>query len=437
MPEISPFRGVRYDVARVGTLSDVVAPPYDVIDPALQDRLYDSSPYNIIRLELNRPEPEDHSADDRYGRASRLLRDWLRQHILREEDHPALYVYHQTYQVEGKTHLRRGFLARVRLEPFGQGKVYPHEQTLSGPKADRLALYKATGFNLSPIFGLYPDPDGAVQRAVEAGLRDRTPLVATDHLGVENRLWIVNDQITHTMIGGLMAARPIFIADGHHRYETGLKYRDELAALGQSSGHDDPSNFCLMMMVGMSDPGLLILPTHRLVSGFNGLTADEVADRLGQEFAIERTGEGEAGCRAAWDVIDAEGEQDVLGFGTVADGQWLLARLRSDATMDKLAPDHGPEWRSLGVSVLHVLVLDSLLAPLGKPLCRYVHLIDEVLESTNARGCDLACLVPPARMSHVEGIASNHETMPPKSTYFYPKLLTGMVLNPIRRLENF
>jgi uncharacterized protein (DUF1015 family) len=432
MPDILPFRGVRYDVARVGTLSDVVAPPYDVIDSALQDRLYRASEYNVIRLELNREEPGDTEAQGRYARASRFLRDWLRQGILREEDHAALYLYEQTFEVEGSTHTRRGFLGRVRLEPFGQGKIYPHEQTLSGPKADRLALYHATGFNLSPIFGLYPDGDGDVLRSVESGLRDRTPLVATDHLGVENRLWVVDDQKAHAAVRGMMAAKPVFIADGHHRYETGLKYRDERARAGELSGDDDPANFCMMMLVGMSDPGLLILPTHRLVSGFPGLTAETMADRLAPHFEVRITGEGEAGCRAAWQAIEQSGDQDVLGFGTVSDGRWLLARLRSDEAMDRLTPEHSPEWRNLGVSVLHVLVLESLLASLGKPSCRYVHLLGEVLDDVAARGCDLACLVPPARMEHVEAIASGLETMPPKSTYFYPKLLTGLVLNPLR-----
>jgi uncharacterized protein (DUF1015 family) len=435
MADVLAFRGVRYDVARVGTLSDVVAPPYDVIDPALQDRLYGASEYNVIRLEFNREEPGDTEARGRYARAAGFLRDWLRKGVLREEGHSALYVYQQTFEVEGQTHTRRGFLARVRLEPFGQGKIYPHEQTLSGPKADRLALYHATEFNLSPIFGLYPDPDGAVLREVEAGLRDRTPLVATDHLGVENRLWVVDDQKTHAAVRGLMGAKPVFIADGHHRYETGLKYRDERARAGELSGDDDPANFCLMMLVGMSDPGLLILPTHRLVSGFPGLTAVALAERLAPEFEVRMTGEGEAGCRATWEAIELGGDQDVLGFGTVADGRWLLARLRSDEAMDRLAPEHSPEWRSLGVSVLHVLVLDTLLKPLGTPSCRYFHLIREVLDDVATRGCDLACLVPPARMEHVEIIASGLETMPPKSTYFYPKLLTGMVLNPLRRID--
>ena len=435
MPDISPFRAVRYDVARVGTLSDVVAPPYDVVDSALQDQLYAASPYNVIRLELNRDEPGDNGVDARYKRAARFLKDWLREGILREEDHAALYVYHQTFEVDGKKHTRKGFLARVRLEPIGQGKIYPHEQTLAGPKADRLALYQATGFNLSPVFGLYPDLTEEVHRKLEAGLSDRTPLVATDHLGVENRLWIVTDQETHTAISGLMAAKPVFIADGHHRYETALKYRDQVAASGQSSGHDDASQFCLMMLVGMSDPGLLILPTHRLVSGYPGLTAPVLQAKLEREFEVQSAGAGEAGCRAAWNAIERNAEQDLLGFGTVADGEWLLARQRSDSAMDRLAPDQSPDWRSLGVSVLHVLVLKELLGDLGQATCRYVHSIHEVLTDVGTRGSDLACLVPPAQMAHVESIASNLETMPPKSTYFYPKLLTGLVLNPIRKLD--
>jgi uncharacterized protein (DUF1015 family) len=435
MPEIRPFRGVRYDVARIGTLSDVVAPPYDVIDPALQDRLYRASPYNIIRLELNRDEPTDTASEDRYARAARFLRDWLRQGILRQDDHPAFYIYHQILEVDGETHSRKGFLARVRLEPIGHGKIYPHEQTMAGPKADRLALYQATGFNLSPVFGLYPDPSEQVQRLIESAPHDHTPLVATDHLGVENRLWLITDQEAHTAISGLLAAKPIFIADGHHRYETALKYREEVAASGRSGGPDDPSQFCLMMLVGMSDAGLTILPTHRLVSGFAGLTSKQLAERLAPEFEVSSCVEGEAGCHTAWKAIEQAGDQDLLAFGTIADGQWLTGRLRSDATMDRLAREHSAEWRSLGVSILHVLVLDHLLSGLGRPSCRYVHSIREVTTDFAARGSDLACLVAPARMNHVESIASNLETMPPKSTYFYPKLLTGLVLNTLRRTE--
>jgi len=428
MPDVRPFRGIRYDMAQVGAMSDVVCPPYDVIDPGLQDQLHDVSPYNVVRLELTRPEPGDAPGNDRYTRAARTLKDWQRQGVLRADDHPALYVYHQTFDVDGQTFTRKGFMARVRLEAFGQGRIFPHEQTLSGPKADRLALFRATRFNLSPVFGLYPDPQAEVLAAAEAGLRDRTPIEATDHLGVCNRLWPVTDQLAHTAVQGLMASRSIFIADGHHRYETGLKLRDDLAAAGELSGPDDPANFTMMMLVGMSDPGLLILPTHRLVSGFAGLTHEALAERLSPEFEISPATSPEA----AWEAIETGGDQDLLGFGTVSDGRWLLARLRSDATMDRLVPEHSADWRALGVSILHELVLKHLLGPLGSASCRYVHRLDEVAADVSSGGCDLACLVPAAGMSDVESIASNLEKMPPKSTYFYPKLLSGLVLNPLR-----
>ena len=432
MPDIRPFRGVRYDMAHVGSLSDVVAPPYDVIDPALQDRLYEASPYNVIRLELNREEPGDSVGSGRYTRAAGFLKEWTRGGILREDPHPSYYVYHQTFEVEGETFTRKGFLARVRLEPFGQGKIFPHEQTLSGPKADRLALFNATRYNLSPIFGLYPDDDEAAIHAAEAGIRDRTPLEVTDHLGVINRLWEVQDPATQTTLQGLMAGRPVFIADGHHRYETGLKFREELEARGELTGPDDPANFCMMMLVGMSDPGLIIQPTHRLVRGYVGLTTEALAARLAPEFVITHEGEGETGCRSAWETIQIGGEQDTLGFGTTEDGRWFTARLRNTKRMDVLTPEHSPEWRSLGVSILHELVLKDLIGKIGAAACTYVHRLDEVMASVGREECDLACLVPPAGMEHVEMIASNLEKMPPKSTYFYPKLLSGLVLNPLR-----
>ena len=432
MPDIRPLRGIRYDMAQVGAMSDVVAPPYDVIDSSLQDKLYDASPYNIIRLELNREEAGDSPESNRYTRAARFLKEWLRGGVLREDPHPAYYLYSQAFEVEGRTYTRKGFLARVRLEPFGSGRIYPHEHTLSGPKADRLALFNATKYNLSPIFGLYPDDDGEVIKAAEAGILDKTPQEATDHLGVINRLWEIHDPATITALQGLMAPKPVFIADGHHRYETGLKFREELEAKGELSGPDDPANFCLMMLVGMSDPGLIIQPTHRLVRGFVGLTSEALASRLAPEFVITPTGEGEEGCRNAWEAIEIGGDQDTLGFGTSEDGRWFVAKLRNTKRMEQLVPDRSPEWRSLGVSILHELVLKDLLVKIGAASCSYVHQVAEVLDGVAKESCDLACLVPPAGMEHVEAIASNLEKMPPKSTYFYPKLLSGLVLNPIR-----
>ena len=434
MADIRAFRGFRYDLGRVGALSDVVAPPYDVVEPALQQKLYDQSPHNAIRLELTREEPGDDEATNRYTRAGNTLREWLADNVLRQDTARALYVYEQEYAVEGQTFVRRGFMARLRLEPFGEGKVFPHEQTMSGPKADRLKLFTATGFNLSPLFGLYPDAEGEVFSHIEPLIRTAPPIVAKDHLGVTNRLWVVTDSAVISKVVGAMGPKPVYIADGHHRYETGLKYLEERRAAGEVPDDEAAPNFCLMMLVGMSDPGLLILPTHRLVSGLAlEVTAKLLEDSLEEHFdVVERFG---ANSQAAWEFIQMDGSQSLLGFGTVADGQWLVARLKDPAVMAELAPDHSDEWRGLGVSILHKLVLERLLPHRigGTPVCKYVHLMDEVDDATAKKECQLACLVPPATMEHVEEIAGHGEKMPPKSTYFYPKLLTGLVFNSLKK----
>lgn len=434
MAEIRAFRAYRYDLGRVGALADVVAPPYDVIDPALQQRLYERSPYNVIRLILNREEPTDTETNNRYTRAARFLRDWQQDHILVQDSARGLYVYHQEFEVEGRRYTRRGFMARVRLEPFGSGRIYPHEETLAGPKADRLKLFRATAMNLSPVFGLYPDEEGAVQAALDRAVGRALPLEATDHLGVVSRLWPVTDQHTVSTVTGLMGPRPIFIADGHHRYETALRYLEERKAAGEVHDAEAAPNFVLMMLVSMSDSGLVILPTHRLVSGLPDLKADDLRRLLGEHFEFTPRGQGEAGARAAWQWLEQQASQDVLGFGTVADGTWQTARFRSPQLMTQLAADHSPAWRGLAVSVLHVCVLDHLLTPAlkAKPECRYVHLLQEVLDAVADRQCQLAALVPPATMRHVEQIAGNLEKMPPKSTYFYPKLLSGLLFNSLK-----
>jgi uncharacterized protein (DUF1015 family) len=428
MADIRAFRGFRYDLGKVGSLSDVVAPPYDVIDPALQRRLYDAGPYNAIRLELTKDEPGDTDAENKYTRAARTLKEWVAADVLKQDTARSLYVYEQEFTAEGRTYTRRGFLARVRLEPFGTGRIFPHEQTLSGPKADRLKLYQATGFNISPVFGLYPDDGNEVYAKLEPLLRRSPPLVATDHLGVTNRLWVVTDSAAISAVIGLMGPKPVFIADGHHRYETGLKYLSE-----QTVPDDEAApNFCLMMLVSMSDPGLIILPTHRLVSGLPAVTGPQLKAALAGHFDVVGEFPDAAAC---WEHVQLEDSQSVLGFGTVADGTWFAARLRDPAAMAGLAPDQTPDWRALAVSVLHKLVLEKLVPEKvgGAPACTYVHLLKEVTDAVAAKECQVACLVPPVGMAHVETIAGNREKMPPKSTYFYPKLLTGLVLNSLKK----
>lgn len=423
MADIRGFRGFRFDLGRVGALSDVVCPPYDVIDPPLQAALA-AKPYNAVRVELTPDVP----GEDKYAAASATLKDWLAADALRQDSARSLYVYEQEFTTEVGTFTRRGFMARVRLEPFGTGKVYPHEQTLSGPKADRLRLYQATGFNLSPVFGLYPDEAGEVFAKLEPLIRKQPPLTATDHLGVVNRLWVVTDTAAISQVIGLMGPRPVFIADGHHRYETGLKYKDEV----NPTDPEHPANFCLMMLVGMSDPGLVILPTHRLVSGLSAITRDQLEAALGPAFRVAGRFEDATAC---WEHVQLEDSQRVLGFGTVADGKWLAVQLVDESAMAAVASDKSSEWQGLAVSLLHRLVLEKLLpaAVGGAATCTYVHRLDEVTTAVEAKQCQLACLVPPVEMGHVTAVAGNRETMPPKSTYFYPKLLTGLVFHSLKR----
>jgi len=433
MADIRGFRGFRYNLGRVGSLSDVVAPPYDVVGPELQSRLYDQSAYNAIRLELTREEPGDNETENKYARAARTLKEWINENVLRQDTARSLYIYEQEFTVEGRTYFRRGFFARVRLEPFGKGKVFAHEQTMSGPKEDRLKLYRATGFNISPIFSFYPDPDGAVAQVLDPFTRKGPPLVAQDHLGVTNRLWVVTDTRAISTVIGLMGPKPVYIADGHHRYETGLKYLEERKAVGEVADDEAAANFTLMMLVGMSDPGLIILPTHRLIGGLAAITSQGLEQALGKQFDIvERSGTDP---KAAWDYLIMDGSQSALGFGTVADGRWFVARLRNPDAMKDLAPNQSAEWRGLGVSILHQLVIGKLLHTSANetPSCRYVHSLDEVTNALAAKECQIAALVPPVTMGHVERIAGHLETMPAKSTYFYPKLLTGMVFNSLKK----
>jgi uncharacterized protein (DUF1015 family) len=434
MVDVSPFRGWRYDVSQVGDLADVITPPYDVIDSKFQDELYRAHPCNFIRLELNRSEPTDADANARYARAAEFLKHWKLDGVLLEEPEDAIYVYSQEFRWEGKTFVRSGFLARVRLEEFGSGNVFPHEQTLSGPKLDRLMLIRATKANLSPIFGLYPDETASVQQALDDVCLQLTPSQATDHLGVIHRLWVVKD---HNVIGNVKAGlrdKPVFIADGHHRYETALNYRRELQAAGKLTDDLAAANFVLMHFVGMQDPGLQILPTPSRVSGLPAnLTSEQLRSALTSHCEIEVIGQGDKAAEETWGLMEADGGQNAFGFGTAADKTWLFVRVIDDSPMATLAADHSESWRSLGVSLLHKLLLDELIFKQvgGEPKFQYVHRLDEATAALNTGSHQLACLVAPATIEDVRVIAAGRETMPPKSTYFYPKLLSGMVVHSL------
>ena len=439
MPSIASFRGLRYDPKHVGALSQVIAPPYDVIDAALQTRLYDRHPANVIRLELNREEPGDNERNNKYSRAARFLKEWREQGVIMQEPAAALYVYHQEFEVEGTVHRRRGAMARVRLERFGTGNIHPHEETMSGPKQDRLLLTRACRANLSQVFGLYPDPQGEVQEVLDRSVAGQPPVEATDHLGVRSWMWPMTDESVAARVAGLMGPKPVFIADGHHRYETACNYRDEVAQAwaaehgGSPLPSDHPANFVLMMLVGMSDPGLVVLPTHRLFVEPAVASAADLAARLGDCFTTEPAGKGPAEAAAVWARIEREASQGTLGLYTRGDHAWTLARITpaGNRRMEAVAADHGPAWRGLGVSILHRLVVGELLGATKIPTPGYVHLVREVVEGLEGGGYPLAALVMPASVEDIRQVSQTGERMPAKSTYFYPKLASGLVFNPL------
>jgi uncharacterized protein (DUF1015 family) len=449
MPDISAFRGIRYDLGHVGSLANVVAPPYDVIDAAEQEDLYKRHPANVVRLILNRDEPGDDETSNRYTRASRFLRNWLREGVLFTEADPAVYVYHQTFAHGEQEVTRRGFICRVRLEPFGEGNIHPHEETHARVKEDRLKLTRACRANLSPIFGLFPDEANEAQSLVDDAIRSATPLEVRDEKGTLHRMWPVADLPLISRLTAAMASRPVYIADGHHRYETACAYRDQLAQeRGSPLPAEHPTNYVMMMCVSMNDPGMVVLPTHRLFRGLAPISSQQLAASLREFFHIEPAGQGRLRAFDLWKQIEAEEQQETLAFYCAADETWLLARLNraGGIRMAELEPNRSEAWRDLGVAILHRLVIDSLLGGENLPSPKYVRTLDELVEGL-ARGdeagrdatgqsgtggrFELAALVSPASLDHVRQICEAGERMPPKSTFFYPKLLSGLVINPL------
>jgi uncharacterized protein (DUF1015 family) len=433
MPEIQAFRGIRYDLGQVGALSDVVAPPYDVISPELQEQLYNQHPCNVVRLILNRIEPgKDDEADNRYTRAARCFKNWLTEGVLFREADPAIYVYEQEFSHGGNWYVRRGFMARMRLSRFGEGQVFPHEETLSAPKLDRLMLTVTCKANLCPIFGLFPDAAGEVRAILDAAVVDKTPLVAIDHLGAAHRLWPLTDLPVFSALAAAIGPKPIFIADGHHRYETAITYRDQVYDSGFLSPNH-PANYVLMMFVSMDDPALIILPTHRLFRGLPPLDSLELAARLGEYFTTTPAGEGPEQAPLLWEEMEIEDQQGRLALYTRKDNRWTMAQLTpaGRARMAVLAQNHSEHWQSLGVAVLHRLVIEDALGAVGLPRPTYVHQAEEVARQLAADEYPLAALVMPAAVRHVREVSLAGERLPPKSTYFYPKLLSGLVFNPL------
>jgi uncharacterized protein (DUF1015 family) len=328
-------------------------------------------------------------------------------------------------------------MARVRLQRFGEGNIYPHEQTHAKAKDDRLKLTRATQANLSQIFGLYPDPENTAQEILEQHIVTVRPLEAIDHLGVIHRVWPVTDARIIGDVAALVCNLPMFVADGHHRYETACNYRDELAAQGQLTP-EHPANYVLSMLIGMDDPGLLVLPTHRLLEGVPEYSVAEICEKVSSCFDCEVAGDGPEGADKIWKDMEEIDDQMMMALYSSKDSKWVTLTAKKEAIeqMAKLAPDHSAAWQGLGVAILHRLVFEELLSLRDIPKPTYVHLVEEVVAGLKGEleghlHYPLAALVMPATIEHIRQVSLHQERMPAKSTYFYPKLLSGFVFHKL------
>ncbi len=456
MAEILPFRGIRYNKDNVGSLEVVTAPPYDVISSQDRDRLYEKNDYNVIRLILGKEFPGDDKRNNRYSRAANFLHDWLKEGILKEDAQESIYVYEQEYSYRGKRKVRRGFISLLRLKDFGQG-VLPHEETLAKPKEDRLRLLKACQPNLSPIFTIYADPDRAIDAILDpftpfrdkslTGLEEEaSPLIdMEDERGERHRLWSVSSPEKLKKLTRLMSDKEIYIADGHHRYETALTFRNEMRQCFHHSTGSEPYNYLMVYLTNMEGEGLTILPAHRLIQNLPDLDISKLKVQINKFFRITKLDplerrflmgldKGEGQLRKMLSFLKEMGGNNCV-FGMSDGGKLYLLTLRDETIIDQLVKEEqSREWKRLDVTILHRIILDHILAK-GKRMeeekISYLVDAEEAFQLVKDRKYQLAFFLNPTRVNQVKAIARAGERMPGKATYFYPKLLTGLVMRPI------
>ena len=441
MLEVAPFRAIRYAESSPEGLGRLIAPPYDVISPSQREALAAGDPHNVVELILPLERAGDGSEDNKYVRAGRAYRRWIDEGVLRRDANAALYVLHQRFEWDGAVHVRKGFLARLRLREFSEGVVLPHEKTLSGPKADRLELFKQVRANLSPIFSLFPDERGEVEAALARAVDRPADATATSddgHGPIEHRLWRVSDPAVTAAVQRAMADRRAYIADGHHRYETALNYAKLVDAAG---ARGDAHHFVLSFFCGMGDPGLLILPTHRLLHGLAGFDFGRFLDAAGAYFDVAPVRDDvrtSGGLAQALRSLREAGERrpSFLAVGEMGARTSLLA-LQPRAALEGVAElPKSPRVRSLDVTLLHGLLLQRTLglSPQSQERKENLDYVKDAADAVAAvvrGGAQAAFLLNGTRMNQVRDVAEAGEVMPQKSTFFYPKLPSGLVFNPL------
>jgi uncharacterized protein (DUF1015 family) len=417
MADVQPLNTLRYDSAVAGPLTDLIAPPYDVIDDSMRAELAARSPYNVVELDL----------PDSYEGAAEKLADWRGRGVLVQEDEPALWALRQDYTApDGSRRTRAGFFARVRVEEYGPGRIRPHERTHPGPREDRLRLTRATRANLSPIFSLYPDAGGAAKETLAQVTREQPFAEVADHEGTGNALWRVADPDRIAALQGALADAELLIADGHHRYETARVYADEI-------GGEGDHRYVLMLLVALDDPGLLVFPTHRLLTGLKEDAAKQIAirDVARRDFDIEPLDDARKlepspnGSRVSFGYMDSYFKQP---FRFTLKDQ----RIADDALAGMPDP-----YRRLDTAVLEAIFLRGALEMSEDDISHlrgldYSKSLADAIERVESGAADAGFFMRATPVEQVREVAETGESMPPKSTYFYPKVPTGLVFNPLR-----
>ncbi len=432
MATIRPFRGVRYNPEEIPDLSAVISQPYDRVRHGLQDKYYRQSPYSIVRIIKGKEEPGDDENHNVYTRARDYYQTWLQQGVLVRENVPALYVLDQTFTLsDGSVKTRRGLVAAFELSRFDEGIVLPHERTLSGPKVDRLNLMRATAVNFGHIFMLYPD--GGINELLEQAIADQPGFELREMFehDVIQRFWPVTDLQTIQAVVEEMAPRNnLIIADGHHRYETALNYRDEMRAKYPDAPPNAGFNYRMVTLVSMEDPGLVILPTHRLIHSYEQMAGPEVLEKAQAYFQVTPVAD-----RPALEATLAEATPEHPRFGFY-DGTYAVLTLRDPAVLAELLPERDPAWRLLDVSVVHELFIERVLginkaAVEAKTNIEYLRDPQMGYDAVDQGKAQFLLVMNPTRMEQVRACTAAGEKMPQKSTDFYPKIISGLVMMPI------
>lgn len=429
MTRIIPFKGLRYNADKIKDLANVVTPPYDIIDDAAQARYYANHPANIIRLELGLTFPQDTTTNNRYTRASQYLEKWMDDNTLLNDIKPSLYLYQQEFMHRGQKTLRNGFVTGVKVEPYDQGNVLPHEETLSKPKADRLQLMHATKSNFSSIFALYSDEQKLIDNLLLSETSKRNPdAEIVDEIDEIHRIWVIDNTAVIDKVVEIMDSKTIYIADGHHRYETALEYASEM-----KEQNNNDYDYVMTTLVNLYDEGLVVLPTYRVVGHIDNFNFTRFAEQLSELFTVEKYS-GETDLSELINDLEVRGQNQHV-FAMYNGENFFFLSLKDEKQAASLLPaQNSAAWKNLDVAILDNLILDQILG-IGEEERRnqenlaYSRSEEWVKTKIDNKQYQLGFLLNATRVEEIVAVAEARDKMPQKSTYFYPKLITGLIIN--------